>query len=45
VGEGKTVLELKVEVTGNDFIANDTQGNQACPTQVTGQGSLLFRRC
>jgi hypothetical protein len=42
VGEGKTVLELKVEVTGSDFIANDTQGNQACPTQVTGQGSLLF---
>lgn len=42
VGMGTTTLQLKVEATGSDFIANDTQGNQACPTQVTGQGSLLF---
>jgi hypothetical protein len=42
VGEGVMALQLRVESVGHDFIANNTQGNQACPTQVTGEGSLLF---
>jgi hypothetical protein len=36
------VLSLRVQAIGADFIANDTQGNNACPTQVTGSGQLLF---
>jgi len=42
VGMGKTTLQLRLESVGYDFVANDTQGNQACPTQVTGEGQLLF---
>jgi len=42
VGEGLMALQLRVEIVGYDFIANNTQGNQACSTQVTGEGSLLF---
>ena len=42
VGEGRMALQLRVESVGYDFIANNTQGNQACSMQVTGEGSLLF---
>ena len=42
VGVGKTTLQLRLESVGNDFVANDTQGNDACPTQVTDNGQLLF---
>jgi hypothetical protein len=35
-------LSLRVQAIGADFIANDTQGNSACPTQVTGSGQRLF---
>ena len=36
------VLSMRVQAIGADFVANDTQGNNACPTQVTGSGQLLF---
>lgn len=36
------VLSVRAQAIGADFVANDTQGNDACPTQVTGSGQLLF---
>jgi hypothetical protein len=36
------VLSMRAQAIGADFVANDTQGNDACPTQVTGSGQLLF---
>jgi hypothetical protein len=42
VGLSKTTLQLGIESIGYDFVANNTQGNLACPTQVTGNGQENF---
>jgi hypothetical protein len=42
VGLSKTTLQLRIERIGYDFVANNTQGNLACPTQVTGNGQENF---